>query len=190
LWDSIWFTAGEQHHMKAGEALAVLLKHAIAAGSTLAFRAEYLPLILPIPDLPNSHDIWITQLLSCVGRIEPIDRDLIQYRLHGANQVGMKKFGLRDQIRMARQQIDTDTFGYLTKLNQAAFERVTSQETWKIDNRTTELLRRKIHHSRLRKQMPTRWLSRLSVIASELKTGNYRNYSYGWKSVLQDLFLR
>jgi len=190
LWDSIWFTAGEQHHMKAGEALAVLLKHAIAAGSTLAFRAEYLPLILPIPDLPHSHDIWITQLLSCVGRIEPIDRDLIQYRLHGANQVGMKKFGLRDQIRMARQQIDADTFGYLAKLNQAVVDRLVSQQTWKADPGDLQLLREKIDHSRLRQLIPIPWLSRLRVIAWELKAGRYRKYSYGWKSVLQDLFLR
>jgi glycosyltransferase involved in cell wall biosynthesis len=190
LWDSIWFDAAEQRRMKAGGALPVLLKHAIAAGSTLVFRSKYLPLILPIPDLPNSHDIWITQLLACVGAIEPVDRDLIQYRLHGANQVGMRKFGLLDQIRMARHQIKSNTFDYLARLNQAMHDRLESQQAWPAKPGALELLREKIRHSEVRHQLPTNRLTRLGIIANELRRANYRKYSYGFKSVLQDLFLR
>jgi len=190
LWDSIWFDADEQRRMKNGDALPVLLRHAVAAGSTLAFRSEYLPLILPIPDLPHSHDIWITLLLACVGTIEPIDRDLIQYRLHDANQVGMRRYGLLDQIRMARHQIKTDTFNYLAQFNQAAYDRLTSQKNWPVEANCPPLLLEKIRHSRLRHRLPRWWISRLSLIGGEMRRGNYRKYSYGFKSVLQDLFLR
>ena len=80
--------------------------------------------LLPIPDLPHSHDIWITLLLACVGKISPVDRDLIQYRLHGANQVGMRQYNLLDQIRMARHQIKTNTFSYLADMHQSACQRL------------------------------------------------------------------
>jgi glycosyltransferase involved in cell wall biosynthesis len=190
LWDSIWFNANEQQRIKNDQALPVLLRHAIAAGSTLAFRAEYLPLILPIPDLPNSHDIWITLLLSCVGSIKPIDRDLIQYRLHAANQVGMRKFGLIDQIRMARHQIKTNTFGYLAQLHQAAHDRLVLQQSWPVRPNALKLLEEKIRHSQVRERMSQNPIARLRTIAGELLRGNYSKYSYGFKSVLQDLFLR
>jgi glycosyltransferase involved in cell wall biosynthesis len=190
LWDSVWFDSFEQQRVRHGDALPVLLRHAVAAGSTLAFRAEYLPLILPIPDLPHCHDIWITLLLACVGRIEPVDQDLIQYRLHGANAVGMRRYNLLGQIRMAQHQIRTNAFSYLAELYSAAHDRLTSQSRWPVTTKTLELLRDKIRHSRLRHDLPRRWVKRLSIVGGEVRRGNYLKYSYGYKSVLQDLFLR
>jgi glycosyltransferase involved in cell wall biosynthesis len=190
LWDSIWFDPAEQQRVNAGDALPVLLRHAIAAGSTLAFKAEYLPLLLPIPDFPHSHDIWITLLLACVGKIEPVDRDLIQYRIHGGNEVGMRRYGLLDQIRVARYQIRNNTFAYLAELHEAARERLNGQTQWTVKPHVIDLLREKIEHSRLRNDLPARWISRLGPVVAEIRRGNYRKYSYGFKSVLQDLFLR
>jgi glycosyltransferase involved in cell wall biosynthesis len=190
LWSSIWFDEIEQNRVKSGDALPVLLRHAIAAGSTLAFRSKFLPLILPIPDLPHSHDIWITLLLACVGNILPVDQDLIQYRLHGANQVGMRQYGLIDQVRMARHQLNTNAFANLADLHEAAYDRLTSKKEFSVSSTSLGLLREKIRHSRLRHEMPGRWLSRPGVVLPEIRRGNYRKYSYGWKSVLQDLFLR
>jgi glycosyltransferase involved in cell wall biosynthesis len=190
LWDSIWFDAGEQQKVISGAALPVLLRHAIAAGATLAFKAEYLPLLLPIPDLPHSHDIWITLLLACVANIAPVDRDLIQYRLHGANHVGMRQYGLLDQIRLARHQIKTNAFSYLADLHEAAHARLATQTTWPVKPNALELLQQKIRHSQLRHDLPRNWLHRLAPVGHELRQGNYRKYSYGYKSVLQDLFLR
>jgi glycosyltransferase involved in cell wall biosynthesis len=190
LWDSIWFDAREQQQMKTGQPLPALLRHAIAAGSTLAFKSEYLPLLLPIPDLPHSHDIWITLLLACVGQLEPVDRDLIQYRLHASNQVGMKKYTLLDQLRMAKHQIRNNTFSYLRDLHQLALDRLNSQSNWAVQPQVILLLQEKIDHSDIRHRLPRNWFARLPAVAKELRRRNYRKYSYGCKSVLQDLFLR
>jgi glycosyltransferase involved in cell wall biosynthesis len=190
LWDSIWFDEAEQRRVREGDALPVLLRHAVSAGSTLAFNSEYLPLILPIPDLPHCHDIWITLLLACVGRIEPVDQDLIQYRLHGANAVGMQRYNLLGQIRMAQQQIRTNAFSHLAELYTAAHERLSGQTRWPVRPAALKLLQDKTRHSQLRHDLPRRWLKRLSIVGGELRRGNYLKYSYGYKSVLQDLFLR
>ncbi len=190
LWDSIWFDESEQQRVRGGDAVAVLLRHSIAAGSTLVFKTEFVPLILPIPDLPHCHDVWITLLLACVGRIEPVDRDLIQYRLHDSNTVGMRRYGLLGQMRMARQQIKTGAFAHLADLYAAAHDRLCSQTRWAVPPATLKLLKDKIHHSRLRHDMPRQWFKRLGVLGREMRRGNYQKYSYGYKSVLQDLFLR
>ncbi len=191
LWDSVWFDAAEQDRVRRGDAVPVLLRHAVAAGSTLAFRAEFKPLLLPIPDLPHSHDIWVTLLLACVGRIDPVDRDLIRYRLHAANTVGLRRHGLLGQVRMARHQVRTGTFAYLADLCAAAHDRLAPHaDRWPVSPAVLDLLRAKVDHSRCRHDMPRPWLRRLGVVGREVRRGNYLKYSYGYKSVLQDLFLR
>jgi glycosyltransferase involved in cell wall biosynthesis len=191
LWQSVWFDAAEQTRVRGGNALPVLLRHAIAAGSTLAFRASYLPLILPIPDLPHSHDIWITLLIACVARIYPLDKNLVQYRLHSTNTVGLQNHNLLSQIRMARWQLTSGAFQYAADLHQAALERLEQFAPQSRGFRISRaLLSDKVSHSHLRQNLPKPWLRRLPVIGRELRAGKYRKYSYGYKSVLQDLFLR
>jgi len=189
LWDSIWFTPAEQKAVAEGNALPVLLRHAVAAGATLAFKREYLPLLLPLPDLPNAHDVWIALLLACVARIQPIDEDLIAYRLHANNQVGMKRFNLAGQIRMARRQITSGAFANLSTLHQAARARLRSQSQWPVSTMTLNQLEEKVRHSTLRHEIHQGKPGRLAAILRELRAGNYGRYSYGFKSLLQDLFM-
>lgn len=190
FWDSIWFNAAEQASVRDGRALPVLLRHAIAAGSMLAFRTKFLSLILPLPDLPRSHDIWITTLIAAVAQLAAVDEDLIDYRLHDSNQIGLPPGGLRGQIEMARRQIRQNAFGLSADLHEAILRRLTTMRSdWPASDETLNLLRQKIEHARIRQTLPG-WPSRLSVVARELRRGNYAKYSYGYKSVLQDLFLR
>ena len=190
FWNSIWFNPAEQKSVRDGRVVPVLLRHAIAAGSMLAFRSRFLPLILPLTDLPRSHDIWITLLIASVAPIAVVDEDLIDYRMHGANQIGLPPPGLRGQIQMGRRQISQNAFGLAADLYEAIFERLTaSRLDWPITDETLNLLREKIEHSRVRNTLPG-WPARLGIINRERRRGNYAKYSYGFKSVLQDLFLR
>ncbi|HEY1686690.1 MAG TPA: glycosyltransferase family 2 protein [Tepidisphaeraceae bacterium] len=188
LWDSMWFDRTEQERMRSGDALPILLRHAVAAGATMAFSAAFRSLILPIPDLPHCHDIWIALLLACAAQIYPLDENLIDYRLHGANEVGLKKHGLMSQIRMARWQLRFGAFQYAADLHQAAMDRL--REHGLLSSDIEILLKEKIEHSRVRHEMPSSFLARLPIIFREMPTGRYQKYSYGYKSVLQDLFLR
>jgi hypothetical protein len=145
-------------------------------------------LILPIPDLPHCHDIWIALLLACAARIYPLDENLIDYRLHGANEVGLKKHGLMSQIRMARWQLRFGAFQYAADLHQAAMDRLRKHGLLSPDIEVK--LKEKIEHSRVRHEMSKHFLARLPIIFREMPTGRYQKYSYGYKSILQDLFLR
>lgn len=190
LWDSVWFDSNEQQRVANGDALPVLLRHAVAVGATVAFRASYLPLVLPIPDFPHSHDIWIALLIACVARLDPLNEDLIQYRLHASNVVGLRRYGLLGQIRMARKQVAIDAFQYAADFHEAAYQRLAASQAWNVNPDALRLLREKVRHSLCRHHLPKQGLSRLRAIAGELRRGNYSKYSYGYKSLLQDLFLR
>ena len=48
----------------------------------------------------------------------------------------------------------------------------------------------KLAHARDRCELPADWLGRAPRVAAEALRGGYRRYSYGWKSVAQDLLLR
>ena len=191
LWDSVWFDPAEQARVRRGDAVPVVLRHAVAAGCTLAFAAEFVPLLLPIPDLPHCHDVWTTLLLACVGRLDPVDDELVRYRLHASNTVGLRRHSLLDQVRMARHQLRSAAFANAAELCAAAHDRlVAHRHRWPVSDGVLALLREKVDHSRRRHAMPGPWLRRLPVIAGELRRGRYARYSYGLKSVLQDLFLR
>jgi hypothetical protein len=126
-------------------------------------------------------------LIACVARICPLDKNLVRHRLHSANTVGMQNHNLLGQIKMARWQVSSGAFKYAADLHEAALDRL---RQFAANDRNFALLSEKISHSRLRHDMPGPWFRRLGPIGREIRAGNYRKYSYGYKSVLQDLFLR
>jgi glycosyltransferase involved in cell wall biosynthesis len=86
LWDACGFTANEQS-VFAVDAFASLLEGNKVQGSSLAFRAAYRTLLLPIPSAWR-YDAWIAVVLAASAKLIPIDRKLMQYRQHGDNAIG------------------------------------------------------------------------------------------------------
>lgn len=196
LFDAVWFTPDEQDKVRQGRAIDVFARHAIAAGTTLGFRASFRDLILPIPNLRTAHDIWTSTLIACVSPIAFTTERLVKYRVHGQNQVGMRRWNLLEQIAKAREQLQLGAFAHAVDLYSEMARRLREVQ---IATRFTprpgalRLLDEKVAHCRLRNDMPPGLLSlprRLPGVVRELLRGNYTHYSYGVKSVLQDLFLR
>ena len=71
LWKSVRFTRVQQWRLRNGGASAVLLKHNVVTGATMAFRASHRRKVLPIPQV-WSHDAWIALLVSFFNRVEII----------------------------------------------------------------------------------------------------------------------
>ena len=192
LWDSLWFNPAEQARVRDGRALEVFLKHVVAAGGTTAFRANLREVALPIPNLPVAHDAWLALMAAAVGRVHIVQDPLISYRLHDANQIGLRKLGLRQQFEQARKQIDHHAFRYAADLHIEALRRLTNgiPPRYRLHCQADRLLRQKIFHSESRDAMNGSAINHSKKILCELVTMRYFRYSYGWKSVAQDLFLR
>lgn len=189
LWDALGFDDREQRKVEAGRAAEVFLRHVVAAGTSMAFRAEYLPLALPFPELRSCHDAFTAFVVSAVAGVALVREPLIQYRLHGENQIGIRKLGLREQLEKAREQIATGAFAYAEEFFTVAQERLLSS-SYTVPRATLHGIEQKIRHARRRNEMSRSLLGRLGTIARETATGRYWRYSYGIKSVAQDLWLR
>ena len=75
-------------------------------GCCMAFNAQLVPDILPFPQKIPMHDQWIGLMAERVGRVELLDKPLLQYRRHGTNQSSMDHGSLRqmltNRVRMIR----------------------------------------------------------------------------------------
>ncbi|MEM7167661.1 MAG: glycosyltransferase family 2 protein [Planctomycetota bacterium] len=56
-----------------------------ASGNTMLFRSDLKEFIFPIPDGFPYHDIWISFVAACRGRVDFVERPLLRYRRHGEN---------------------------------------------------------------------------------------------------------
>lgn len=54
-------------------------------GCTMALRRSLLSTVLPIPRDVPMHDMWFGSLAVLQGRVDYIDKPLVQYRRHGGN---------------------------------------------------------------------------------------------------------
>ncbi len=93
LWDAIDFTP--QHIRQTGfdDLLDYIFTYRNPTyGTTLALRREALPLLLPFRlDAENMwHDEWISLRLALEKRYAYINEPLIDYRLHAAQEVGLR----------------------------------------------------------------------------------------------------
>lgn len=188
LWEALWFDEKEQTRVRAGRASEVFARHVVAAGTTLAFRAGHRDLLLPFPALRDCHDSWVAFLLSAVSEIHLVDRELIDYRVHGANQFGLHKPSFGEQLALARQQLEVGAFQYGVDFFGAARERLL--ERAQPGPEVVRSIDEKIWHCQRRAQMATGLTRRLPLVLEEWLSGRYGRYSYGWKSAAQDLLLR
>jgi len=192
LWDSLWFTERERERVRGGRGSEVFVKHVVAAGTTLAFRARYRDVYLPFPALRDCHDAWLAFTITGVSGVRIVEECLIDYRLHGANQFGLQRFSLREQLDKAREQLEIGAFRHNADFFAAAREALLRGREcgFEPDAKTLALAKRKIAHAELRDTMPKGLLKRLPRVARETLNGGYWRFSYGAKSIAQDVFLR
>src|SRR5262249_14870055 len=185
LWDALRFGRHERRRFADGAAFELLLRRYRVTGATMAFRTRFKDLVLPMP-YQWIHDAWVALLISAVASGLPIGEVLLKYRQHTGQQIGEKKRGLYAQYRVART-ISQSSYRAVAERYAQARERLQSLPGVAADR--IDRLAAKIEHFQRRTRMrdPGAW--RLPAILGEAWQGNYAHYSYGWKSIAQDLFL-
>ena len=184
LFERLHFNDRKQRMVKAGRALDVQLRENLVLGATVAFRANLKELVLPISgDGPLIHDGWIVLLIAAVGEIELINRPLVKYRQHSAQQCGVGRTSTWHEI-MTSSKIDRVC--YVRQANQIneAFARLSSHG---LSSRHETLLREKILHLHERARLPVNKFQRWRSVGKEVVNHHYHRFSKGWVSVAKDL---
>jgi len=181
-WARLGFSASAQRRL-IREPFEELLRFNVVTGMTMMFHASLVPLVLPIPDIWVP-DEWIALLASACGEIRPVDRPLVIYRQHLSQQIGGAPQSWLAQWRYARQHMDGRYMQRQSERARLAAERLNQSPHQLRRPDASEWLRRKAEHYAGRIHPRWTWVCRSAM------AGDYRRYGYGWKSVLQDLFLR
>lgn len=193
LWQAARFGKREQSLFASGRAFEVLVDHNVVTGAAMAFRAEFKPLIEPIPEglvhdgVPVLHDWWAAILISAVSELSFIDQQLFKYRQHAQQQLGVRPFaeGSRDVLASRVDSIRKE-IAYLS----AILERLSDRPQFEKRAGVLDRLRAHIEHFESRATMPRQGLRRASVIANELLAGRYHRYSNGLFSAAKDMLIR
>src|SRR5215831_850820 len=180
------FGRRRQNVVKTGGAFALLLRQNYVCGATMAFRSAFRELILPIvEDGPLIHDGWIALLISAVAGVSFIDRPLIKYRRHAAQQVGLARVSRVDEV-MRAQRTAPDSYVRQARQLSEALSRLLDHG---ISARHEQPLREKIAHLHERARLPQSPLRRLPSVSKEIVNLRYHRFSRGWYSAAKDLLV-
>jgi len=187
LWETLPFPTREQARFNAGAEFELLVRRNLVTGMTMAFRAEYRDVLLPIPS-GWVHDGWIALLLAALARARAVAEPLVLYRQHAGQQIGARPEGLLDKYRR-RKRADPLLYQRTAENYAAAWTRLQTYADRLPDPSVLTSLQHKIDHWRTRARMRAERRWRLPVVAWELLRGGYRHGSAGWKSAIEDLLL-
>jgi glycosyltransferase involved in cell wall biosynthesis len=151
LFDWVHFDGPKQRLVKSGRALDLQLRENLVLGATVAFRANLKELVLPISgNGPLIHDGWIVLLIAAVGEIDFINRPLMKYRQHSAQQSRLSETSTWHEIMTSSKIDHACCVRQANQLNEA-FERLAA---YGLSQDKERLLREKISHLHERAGLP------------------------------------
>ncbi len=194
LWQKLPLPPTERRRLRSYTAIDQLLEASTVTGATMAFRARFKDLVLPIPiDLPIIHDAWIAMLVASVSAVLPLGQPLIKYRQHSGQQIGALERKATAPAHLLAPGSVSDALqrknAYSEVLAVALAVRRRLLEKGDAFSGGEALLRleARIAHLEARSSMPRGRLQRAPRVLRELITLRYHLYSKGIHSALKDL---
>jgi len=183
LFASLGLRQGERAEISAGHAFDALVRRNLVTGAATLFRRTLLQWARPFP--PEwVHDEWLGIIAAAMGTLELSSEQLIDYRQHDNNQIGVAERTVRYRVGRvleqrgdryvrlaARWRILADRLGGL-----AAGPAYTSLADGKVAFEVT------------RAGLPAGRIARLRPVLREYRKGSYARYSsQGTLDVVRDL---
>lgn len=170
--------------IRRGDALAVLMHRNLVTGATTVFRRRLLEVALPFP--PEwVHDEWLAALAAATGRMDVIDAPLIDYRQHGANQIGARRMTLGEKVRKALAPRG-DKHAKRVHRMRLLQDRLSSLGP-AVPPSAHALVSQKLRHLQFRAGLPGARPLRWAPVLRHALQGDYARYDRGWQAVVQDL---
>lgn len=163
--------------------LDAYIRRNLATGATIAMRNELVGLARPFPT-EWVHDEWLAAIAAAMGRIQLLDRELVDYRQHGRNQIGVTAPTFRYRVSRFLQPRGTRYVGLARRATILA-DRLDQLD---VASAIRELSRQKERFEIVRSALPRSRARRLPVVLVEALRGSYRRLSsQGSIDILRDL---
>ncbi|MGV8857746.1 glycosyltransferase family 2 protein [Rhodoglobus sp.] len=184
LAEALGVNAVEAASIHAGDAFSVLLRRNLVTGACTVFRRSLVEYAAPFP--PSwVHDEWLGVIAAAVASTDFIEQPTIDYRQHGANQIGATKltlagkFGRMMEPRRARNaRLETNISVLVDRL-----QRLGSRVS---DDKVNRALA-KLEHERMRNALPEKRMRRIPAVTRALFAGSYGRYSRGPLDAVRDV---
>lgn len=182
LFEALEMTADEIEAEHAGRAFEVQMRRNTVTGATAALRRDLLPGVLPVPD-GWVHDEWLAMALSTRAQVDCLEWASIDYRQHGGNQIGIRR-------RTAAEKLfnpHVDKRGFMDLIASRLEHVLLTEPGLGLQPAQLEELAGKARHARFRADLPRAAATRVPAVLREARSGRYRRYSSGLRSVVSDL---
>ena len=185
MFQALQLTAQEKQAIHRGAAFEVVLRRSFVTGATAGLRRELVELALPVAD-GWIHDEWLAAVAAAFGELDFMDDMLIDYRQHGANQIGARKRTLAAKWRDLALPRGRLLWGEAQRLQRLELflrqARFVDASGWagQIEHKRTHF------EQRVAIGRSPRW-QRFPLILREARQGCYRRYGTGLRSMLRDL---
>jgi glycosyltransferase involved in cell wall biosynthesis len=171
--------------MRSEAAFATLLRRNTVTGATVMLRKRLIPLARPFPDL-WLHDEWLAIVASSLGDVRILEEELIDYRLHGQNQVGVRAPTIMNKIRRVLEP-GGDRNEQLWRRAEV-LSTALSAGPMAVSEEKRALARGKARFERARAALPSSRIRRVLPVLQQLSAGNYRRFaSQGNLDVVRDI---
>ena len=184
MWQRLGFAGKRARDLLGGEYL-LLAKHRFVTGATMMFRDSLRDRCLPIGE-GWIHDEWIALITAAFFELRPIDQPLIQYRIHGSQQVGL-------QNKLKQRTEDTPAQRHWGRLAESTRElellcAALSEMVLDSGRGVLPAYQQHLQFLAFRANLPALRLVRLGPILTHYP--QYKIHASGLASALKDLVLR
>ena len=184
LLDALEVTAAERTGLTEGDAFAVLLRRNLVTGATVVLRRTLLEHAAPLP-AEWVHDEWLAAVAAAHDphALRLVPEPLIDYRQHGANEIGARKPTMADRWAKLREPRDGRA-PLLAERTRLLAERL--QALGVAPDRVAQARGKHAHEAR-RRDLPRWQPARIPAVMASALRGRYARYSRGAIDVLRDL---
>ncbi|MFN2544501.1 MAG: glycosyltransferase family 2 protein [Actinomycetota bacterium] len=194
LWNEVLFTPRLRRAFARGHAVRTLAERNVVTGATMAFRAEYRELVLPLGNA-EIHDERIAFLLSAVAPLGMVEEPTMLYRIHPEQQRGVsgpqpvREPSLRHQLRRSLQKDPIEYLRAVAPLQEVAAFLESWADVFRPRPGAVGWIHSRIVHMRRRHEIQLGGLGAVGDVARELFSGRYHHHSRGMRSAARDLVL-
>jgi glycosyltransferase involved in cell wall biosynthesis len=184
LFESLEVSDDEITEIEQGRAFAALLRRNLVTGATAVFRRALVDAAVPFP-AAWVHDEWLAVIAATIGRVGVTRERLVDYRQHGANEIGAQKRSLTGKVRRLLEPRTERN----ARLEARAAALVARLESWgsAVRPEMMESARAKLRHEIVRNSLPRNRVFRVGRVVNEARAGGYALYGRGTQDVARDL---
>lgn len=168
-----------------GRAFDVLMRRNVVTGATTMFRRRLVDSSLPFA-AGWVHDEWLAIMASIFGEVDVSADKPIDYRQHGANQIGVSKLNLAGKFRRLMEPGAARNRRLLERAH-ALVDRLEALPDNAVDQSYRESARQKLEHEIRRSRLPRCRFFRPIPVFKELATGRYTRFGHGLADAVRDL---